>query len=141
MDYSRVVYADPRAVRAGLNSSYVSDLICSAAAAILAGFPIPVGPDENSSPLGRESEPPRRLSPDWQAGRRAAAALMQEDDRLHRVKATGLNPSTGEHSFECWARAEGFLCDEGWFRRCGLQVEPGWHAAMQSRFALAEYCG
>ena len=124
MDYSRVVYADPRAVRAGLNSSYVSDLICSAAAAILAGFPIPVGPDENSSPLGR-----------------AAAALMQEDDRLHRVKATGLNPSTGEHSFECWARAEGFLCDEGWFRRCGLQVEPGWHAAMQSRFGLADYCG
>jgi hypothetical protein len=124
VDYSRVFYADPQRIRAGLNSHYVSDLICSAAQHKRSGYPIPVSPDENSSPLGR-----------------AAATLMQEDNSLYLVKATGLNPKTGEFLMECWARAEAFLCDEGWFTRCGLPVAPGWHAAMQERFAISDYCG
>ena len=124
VDYSKVFYAEPQDIRAGLSSSYVSDLICSAGQHVRSGFPMPVSPDENSSPLGR-----------------AAATLLQEDTSLYLVKATGLNPLTGEHSVECWARADGFLCDEGWFARCGLPIAPGWHAAMQKRFSLSDYCG
>jgi hypothetical protein len=124
VDYTAVIHADPAAVRAGLRPADVVGLVCRAAAAIRGGFELPVPSDANSSPLGV-----------------AAAAALVEVDGLYAVKVTGLNPRTGAHSDECWARAEALLCDEGWFGRCGVAIPPGWHAAMHARFGLERYCG
>jgi hypothetical protein len=126
INYATVLHASPAAIRAGLAPWDVAGLVCQAAAAIRRGFPLPVPPDANSSPLAL-----------------AAAAVLSEYPAVYVVKATGLNPATGRHMMECWARAEGLLCDEGWFRRCGVAAPapPGWHAAMQTRFGLADYCG
>jgi hypothetical protein len=122
--YTAVLHADPVAVRAGLRPGDVAALVCRAAGLIRGGFEMPVSPDANSSPLGA-----------------AAAAVLSEVPGLYAVKATGLNPRTGVHADECWARAEALLCDEGWFHRCGVDVPLGWHKAMRARFGLGPYCG